>query len=189
MIESAANMGRGYEFFGNRELARISFERAHQYAKAQVEFLRAVLTCLAAIGANSPTDCSLLRGVFGGEVPTLAPGWDSFDTSTEDTKAEDMAATGFLMGRTTETQTDWERRAQSSTEETAIPDLCVGVGEEIRVRVIRSEVPGEFVVVTRKGLEKIGEYFTDDKADANATAKAIAKAYAERGFAVRVFAK
>lgn len=51
------------------------------------------------------------------------------------------------------------------------------------------KMTNEWVAVTRKGLEKIGEYFTDDKADAIATANVIAAAYRARGFDAQVFAK
>lgn len=96
---------------------------AVEWAQMAVEFNRAMLQCVLAIGGAGPFECgAVIVEIEQGartvapipmETPLdadreLAPGWDRFDTSTDDTKAEDMASTGFLMGRTTETQTDWE---------------------------------------------------------------------------------
>lgn len=60
---------------------------------------------------------------------------------------------------------------------------------EIRVRVVRTSIPGELAVVARMGLQKVGEYVTDDKGDAISTAQAMVTEYERKGHTVKLFLK
>lgn len=58
---------------------------------------------------------------------------------------------------------------------------------KMTIKVVRKSSTQEWVVRSRNEQgELLGEYFTDDKADANGTAEHIETAYRDRGFSTEL---